>query len=139
SRRAHSLARATIETEREMLGDGLGQRDAALGQRLDQEDPAARRIHLRTELGKRRTVRQTETAVHALVHAFDAEPVQAKWTRHDGMIGRALHHRAQIPATKRPGVMTLWGSRLALRRCMLRPAGPASSPTGPGYFPALRA
>src|SRR5437867_4453934 len=130
------LTRAAIEAERQMLGDRVGQRDTALGERLDQEDPAARRVHLCAELGKRRTIRETEAAVNALVHAIDAQPVKAERRGRGRVLGRRVGHRVQIPATKRPGFRTLWGSRLALSRCMIRPAAPASSHTGTADFTA---
>src|SRR5437899_11280541 len=136
ARGAHGLARAAIETEREMFGDRVGQGGAALGQRLDREDRAAGRVHLRAELGKCRAVRKTEAAVNALVHTLDAQPVEAQWPGRDGLVGHRVSHRAQIPATKRPGFRTLWGSRLALSRCMIRPAAPASSHTGTADFTA---
>src|SRR3989442_4815906 len=60
--RTDGLARAAIEAERQMLGDRIGQRDTTLGERLDQEDPSARRVHLRAELGIRPTVRETDAA-----------------------------------------------------------------------------
>src|SRR5262245_37834899 len=69
--RADRLARTAVETEIEMPRDGVAELDAALGERLDQEDPAARRVHLGAELRERRTVGETEAAVHALVDALD--------------------------------------------------------------------
>jgi len=47
----------------------VGERDAPLGERLDEEDPSARRVHLCPELGERRAGGETEPAVDALVHA----------------------------------------------------------------------
>src|SRR6266478_5204629 len=53
--RAHGLARAAVEAEREVLHGRVGQADPPLRERLDQEDAAARRVHLRAELRERRT------------------------------------------------------------------------------------
>src|SRR5207245_1050431 len=74
--RAHGLARSAVQTQRQVLDDRIGERDAALGQRLDEKDAPARRVHLRAQLGERRAVRQAEAAVHTLVHAFDAQAVE---------------------------------------------------------------
>src|SRR5262249_26318791 len=75
---AHRLARATIEAQGQVTDRGIRQADAAFGERFDEEDAAARRVHLGAELRERRTVREAETAVHALVDAFDAEAVQGE-------------------------------------------------------------
>ena len=49
-----------------MLGRRIGKGDPPVGQRLDQVDPATRRVGLLAELRVCRTGRQTETAVDAL-------------------------------------------------------------------------
>src|SRR5439155_26605387 len=117
---AHGLARAAIEAERQMLDRRVAETHAALGESLDHEDAAARRIHLGPELGERRTVRETKPAMYALVHALDGEAVQREWSGGSGR-GRRAGHRAQIPATNRPGLRRLRGSSWALIRCMIRP------------------
>src|SRR3972149_6006821 len=46
-----ALARPAVEAQREVLHDRVGQRQAPVGQRLDEVDPAARGIHLEPVLG----------------------------------------------------------------------------------------
>ena len=66
----HGLARAAVEAQRQMLDGRIAEADPPFGERLDEEDAAARRVHLGAELGERRAGRQTEPAVHALVDAL---------------------------------------------------------------------
>ena len=105
--RARALARPAAEAEGQVLGRGLAQRDPPVGQRLDQVDPAARRVGLLTELRVRRTARQAETAVDALQELAilelgeDAGP--AGRGRPRGSSGRRRRHGPRAsPARSRP-------------------------------------
>ena len=57
TRGTRALARPAAEAERQMLGRGVGEPDAAVGERLDEVDAPARGIRLLAELGVRRTAR----------------------------------------------------------------------------------
>ncbi len=93
ARRAHRLARAAAETEIQVRDRGVGQADAALGQRLDEHDAPARGIHLGTELGERRAVGQAEPAVHATVDTLHALPVKREGRGRTLGGGRGVGHR----------------------------------------------
>src|SRR5512145_1266827 len=66
ARRTHGLAGAAVETEGERLHRRVREADPALRERLDEEDAPTRRVHLRPQLGERRTGREAQAAVHAL-------------------------------------------------------------------------
>ena len=67
SRGTGRLAAATAEAEVEVRDGRVGQGKASLGERLDEEDPASRRIRLRAENGKGRAIGEAEAAMHAAV------------------------------------------------------------------------
>jgi hypothetical protein len=67
--RTHGLARPAIEAERQVANGRIRQADPALGEGLDEKDAPAGRIHLRSELGEGRAIREAQPAVDALVDA----------------------------------------------------------------------
>src|SRR2546425_1324009 len=72
--------------------------DPSLRERLDEKDAAARRIHLRAELGKRRAGREAEPAVDALVDALDGEPVERERPRDlRGRLLDCVRHPSPFP------------------------------------------
>ena len=123
--RADGLARPTVEAERQMLDGRVREVDAPLRERLDEDDPPARRVHLGAQEGEGRAGAEAEPAVHALVHAVDREPVEPE-SRRGGGRGQSVrplgpHH---MPPTKRPALRMPFGSSWRLMRCMIRRAAP---------------
>ena len=101
--RAGRLAGAAAQAEIEMGNRGVGQVDPALGERLDQHDAAARRVHLRPELGEGRAVGEAEPAVHAAVHALDAQPVEGERLRRLRLGDGRVRHRLRCLRRSGPG------------------------------------
>ena len=103
ARGTHGLAGAAAEAEIQVRGGGVGQGDASLGQRLDQENAPARRVHLGAQLGERRAVGEAEPAVHAAVDTLDALPVQGE--RGVRRLGgrRSVRHRLRCLRRSGPG------------------------------------
>src|SRR6266700_265394 len=124
---ADRLAGAAAEAEIEMRLGRLRQGDAPLGQRLDQHDAAARRVHLGAEDREGRAIGEAEPAMHAAIDAFHVEPVELERFHAARSLDRMSH---QMPPATRPGLSTPRGSSCALMRSMTRRAGPASSHTG---------
>src|SRR5439155_18899782 len=76
TRGADGLTGATAEAEVEVRDGRVGQGKASLGERLDEEDPASRRIHLGAEHVKGRAIGEAEAAMHAAVDALDVVAVE---------------------------------------------------------------
>ncbi len=95
------LASPTAETEIEVRGRRVGQRDAPLGQRLDQEDAPARGVHLGPQLGEGRAVGQAEPAVHAAVDALHALAVEREGRGRALGGGRGVRHLRCLPRSGR--------------------------------------
>ena len=98
----HRLAGAAAEAEIEVRGGGVGEADAPLRHGLDEEDPAARRIHLGAENGKGRAIGEAEAAVHAAVDALDVVPMQQERPR-DGHRPRVMRHALRSLPRSGPG------------------------------------
>src|SRR3989449_6773360 len=124
ARRARGFARATTETEVEMVLEGPAQPYPALGRRPHQVDAAARRVHLFAEHPVGRTLWEADPAVHALSDLVEV-----------GSLGGAEGGRHQRPPTKRPGVSTRLASNSSFspRMTAKRPAS-----TGPHGSTAFR-
>src|SRR5262245_63853507 len=94
ARGAHRLARPAAEAEIQMLDRVVGQRESSFRERLDEEDAAARGIHLGAELGERGAVREAEPAVHAAMHTLHALAVERERSAHVIRRRRVSRHRS---------------------------------------------
>ena len=89
------------------------QRDAPLGERLDQEDAAARRVHLGAEDGEGRAVREAEPAVHARFTPSTLMPERASGAAEDSSLTTAgpCATAQRPPPLSRPRALTADESR----------------------------
>src|SRR3989441_8381907 len=120
ARGTRGLARPAAETEVDVTGEGLGQRDASLGRGPHQVDPAARRVHLLAQHPVRWTLGQADAAVDALPDLLEV-----------GSVGRGeRRQRHQSPPTKRPGLSTRLASNSSLSPRISERAPGSTGPHG---------
>ena len=125
-----------------MLGRGVGEPDAAVGERLDEVDPPARGIRLLAELGVRRTARQTQSAVDALEEQPVLELVEdARRTgarRGDGAATVSVLTRVSDPAHEAAGIEHTLRVEPGLQAAHQRNARPGRIPYRAGFAHAER-